>query len=154
MPTVAETNARQEGKEHAFLLMQQTCCLDQDAWYELFELEVGDTTDPVDLFERRFEYVMEDPPADVFFAQLDYSNIFDFSTRWIRWEQRCAGEWVVVGRGSTIGQPYDLDVDWVERDRSEMRSKKWGYALTGPVDVLIWPVQVLLLVAIGMGGVR
>jgi len=151
---VAEAGKKQEGEAHAFLLMQKTCCLDQDFWYELFEMDVGDTTSPVDLFADRLDYVIEDPPPEIFFAHLDYGNVFDFSTRWIQWEQRGAGQWVVVGRGSSMQQPYELDVDWVQRDRSQIRKWKWGYALTGPLDVVGWPVEVLLLVAIGVGGVR
>jgi hypothetical protein len=150
--TISEADRRLEGEDHAFLLVRQTCCLDQDAWYELFELDVGDTTSPVDLFQRRFDYVIEDPPADVFFAHFDFSNIFDFSTRWIQWKRGDGGTWEVVGRGASIQQSYDLDVEWVQRDRSEIRRKKAGYAWTGPVDVLIWPFQVLLLLAYGMGG--
>jgi len=154
LATLEEADKKQEGQEHAYLLMQKTCCLDQDFWHELFEMEPGDTTSPVDLFADRLGFVLEDPPPTFFFAHLDFSNVFDFSTRWIQWEQRGEGKWEVVGRGSSMQQPYDLDVDWVQRDRSQIRKRKWGYALTGPLDVLIWPLEVLLLVAIGMGGVR
>ena len=148
---VAESLEVREGTVPAYLWLQLTCCMDQGAWYELFEIEPGQDKDAADLLRRLFGHELDAGTDELMLVHLDFANVFQFSTSWYHFQRSADGVWSVAGRGSSVAQDYDFELRWVQRDRGAVRTLKLGYAATVPLDVIGWPLHLLAL--LGLSGV-
>jgi len=135
----------------AYLWLQLTCCMEQDAWYELFEIEAGDEKNAPEMMQRLFGYALPTDTLEMVLVHLDFANVFQFSSSWFFLTNQGGDRWVVTERGSSVAQDYDLDLAWIQRDPSEIRMKKLAYVATIPLDVVGWPLHILALIGLSGG---
>jgi hypothetical protein len=131
--------------------LQLTCCMDQDAWYELFEIEPGDEKNAPEMMQRLFDHDLPTDTSEFVFVHLDFANVFQFSSSWFFMTKQGEGHWVVTERGSIVAQAYDLDLTWSQRDSGDVRRKQLAYVATIPLDVVGWPLYILALIGLSGG---
>lgn len=148
-----ESSVRVDGTSAAYLVFQTTAPSNMDAFYALFNLQVGQESDPGAIMKKNFAYSLPDSTMPVFLVKLDFVINYSYSADAILWE-RTTGRSAVTARWIDI-DGYDgprMAIAWRERSKFVYGARQAGYVGTVIADVVTSPFQLLGLLFMALVG--
>lgn len=134
----------------AFLIQQNVCCLDDQAFRAVLFAKEGDALRSSEILSKYFKYAPRDAAALIV---MDFANVYTISSQMLCWNTAEK----VACTASLAPQPYTQamqEIRWDVRSRFVYGFSHAWYLIALPVDIVTFPFQVAGLFLYGKGAVR
>lgn len=148
-----ESSARLPEGKPVYLVQQNACCMEDQAFRTVLFLKPGQQLAVTDILRQHFRHGAEAVGEPAALLVLDFSNIYTFSAMHAFWENGPGVSYFVQSPGSDYGEVLG-EIGWGERSRLRLAGMYGWYAVTVPVDILTGPFQVAGLLLLGRGMVK
>lgn len=148
-----ESRAKIAAGKRVFLVQQNTCCMDDEAFRSILFLKGGDKADVTAMLRQHFAFdtgPVEYPSA---LLVMDFTNIYSFSAMHPYWEKEAEVAYFVQAPGTDYNQVLK-EIEWVERSRVTLAAMYAWYLVAVPVDIVTSPFQFAAMLLYGRGMVK
>lgn len=142
-----------QGGQTVYLLQQNACCLNDEAFRRILFLKPGDKITPAEILKTHYAFQIERQEYPDAFLVMDFTNIYSFSAMQGYWQNADGLSYLAQSPPGDYNEAM-REVAWQQRSRVSLMAMYSWYAVTVPVDIVTSPFQLLGMYLLGKGMVH
>ena len=149
----SETEVALKGEQTIFMVQQNACCMQDDAFRRILFLKPGEKVSATEILKAYYTHnagATRYPDALVVF---DFTNIYTFSAMLAVWQNENGLTYFVQAPSTDYHMAFNA-IEWQRRSRINLAAMYAWYAVAVPVDIITSPLQLAGLYLLGKGSVR
>ncbi len=132
----------------AYLIQQNACCLNDDAFRRILFLKTGDRVSAAKILKAHFQYPVAPGPEPSALLVMDFTNIYSFTGMQAYWQEPSEVTFFTQAASTDYAEVM-REIAWQERSRLNLAAMYAWYGITVPLDIITSPFQLLGLLAYG-----